>query len=160
MVGDAVEAPSHPVELMRIVIALARDRGWPSPSRSRCVVSMKISIHSLLDGAQRFDVFRAFTTAAVALANGASKVIMVGAVEEALALRKKGISDICMGEVGGSGFASLLFPRRCHAAAYDNVACSTSGVPEASSPCAASSPGSPRATVKHPDADQKCKPAL
>lgn len=69
---------------------------------------MKISIHSLLDGAQRatgtvavIDVFRAFTTAAVALANGASKVIMVGTVEEALALREKGIGDICMGEVGG-----------------------------------------------------------
>src|SRR6266446_10570258 len=45
---------------------------------------MKISIQSLLEGAARangmvgiIDVFRAFTTAAVALANGASRIIMV-----------------------------------------------------------------------------------
>jgi len=42
---------------------------------------MKISIHSLLEGATHatgtvavIDVFRAFTSAAVALANGASKI--------------------------------------------------------------------------------------
>ncbi len=69
---------------------------------------MEIAIHSLLEGAQRatgtvavIDVFRAFTTAAVVLANGASRVVMVGTVEEALALRDSGIGDICMGEVGG-----------------------------------------------------------
>jgi 2-phosphosulfolactate phosphatase len=52
---------------------------------------MEISIHSLLEGSERatgtvaiIDVFRAFTTAAVALANGASKIVMVGPVEEAL----------------------------------------------------------------------------
>ena len=47
------------------------------------------------------DVFRAFTTAAVALANGASGIVMVRTVEEALALRDAGIGQICMGEVGG-----------------------------------------------------------
>ena len=54
---------------------------------------MKISIQSLLEGAARgngtvgiIDVFRAFTTAAVALANGASRIIMVVTVDEALAL--------------------------------------------------------------------------
>jgi len=69
---------------------------------------MEISIHRLLDGATRaigtvaiIDVFRAFTTAAVALANGASKIVMVRAVEEALALREDGIGQICMGEVRG-----------------------------------------------------------
>jgi len=58
---------------------------------------VKISIQSLLEGAARgkgtvgiIDVFRAFTTAAVALANGASRIIMVAAVEEALALRGAG----------------------------------------------------------------------
>ena len=52
---------------------------------------MEISIHSLLEGATRatgsvavIDVFRAFTTAAVALANGASKIVMVRTVEEAM----------------------------------------------------------------------------
>jgi 2-phosphosulfolactate phosphatase len=63
---------------------------------------MEISIHSLLEGATRatgtvaiIDVFRAFTTAAVALANGASKIVMVGTVEEALALRDAGSGQIC-----------------------------------------------------------------
>ena len=69
---------------------------------------IEISIHSLLDGATRaigtvavIDVFRAFTTAAVALANGASSIVMVSTVEEALALREAGIGQICMGEVRG-----------------------------------------------------------
>jgi 2-phosphosulfolactate phosphatase len=69
---------------------------------------MEISIHSLLEGAKRatgwvavIDVFRAFTTAAVALANGASSIVMVRTVEEALELRDAGIGQICMGEVRG-----------------------------------------------------------
>jgi 2-phosphosulfolactate phosphatase len=52
---------------------------------------MLIAIGSLLDGAKHatgavaiIDVFRAFTTAAMAFANGASRIIMVGSVEEAL----------------------------------------------------------------------------
>jgi 2-phosphosulfolactate phosphatase len=69
---------------------------------------MTILIRSLLEGAQQatgnvaiIDVFRAFTSAAVALANGASQITMVGSVEEALALRQAGLADVCMGEVGG-----------------------------------------------------------
>src|SRR6516164_10563272 len=69
---------------------------------------MNISIHSLLEGATRasgcvavIDVFRAFTTAAVALANGASRIVMVRTVEEALALRDAGIGQVRMGEVQG-----------------------------------------------------------
>jgi 2-phosphosulfolactate phosphatase len=75
---------------------------------------MEVVIGSLLEGARQavghvaiIDVFRAFTTAAVALANGASRIVMVGTVEEALALRDRGVGQICMGEVGGrapSGF--------------------------------------------------------
>jgi 2-phosphosulfolactate phosphatase len=76
---------------------------------------MEISIYSLLEGAERatgtvavIDVFRAFTTAAVAFANGASSIVMVRSVEEARALREQSIGQICMGEVGGkppNGFA-------------------------------------------------------
>src|SRR6516225_9719976 len=69
---------------------------------------MQISIHSLLEGAKRatgtvaiIDVFRAFTTAAVALANGALSIVMVRTVQEALALRDAGIGQICMGEIRG-----------------------------------------------------------
>lgn len=65
-------------------------------------------MESLLKGAARaagtvviIDVFRAFTTAAMAFARGADKIVMVGAVEEALALRSQGVGQICMGEVGG-----------------------------------------------------------
>jgi 2-phosphosulfolactate phosphatase len=47
------------------------------------------------------DVFRAFTTAAVALANGASHIIMVGTVQEALSLRDGRQAHVCMGEVKG-----------------------------------------------------------
>lgn len=69
---------------------------------------MDISIHSLLEGAARatgvvavIDVFRAFTTAAIALANGADRIVMVSTVEEARALRDAGIGQVCMGEVRG-----------------------------------------------------------
>lgn len=69
---------------------------------------MEIRIESLLEGAARatgavaiIDVFRAFTTAAVVLAEGAARIVMVGTVEEALALRASGAGDLCIGEVGG-----------------------------------------------------------
>lgn len=69
---------------------------------------MEVLVESLLAGAERargnvavIDVFRAFTTAAVALANGASHIVMVGTVEEALTLRGSGAAQMCMGEVRG-----------------------------------------------------------
>jgi 2-phosphosulfolactate phosphatase len=69
---------------------------------------MGIRIESLLGGAEHatgvvgiIDVFRAFSTAAVALANGASRIIMVSGVDEALALRDGGIGQLVMGEVEG-----------------------------------------------------------
>jgi 2-phosphosulfolactate phosphatase len=69
---------------------------------------MEIAIESLLEGAARaagtvvvIDVFRAFTCAAVALANGASRITLAGSVEEALWLREHGAGEVCMGEVDG-----------------------------------------------------------
>jgi 2-phosphosulfolactate phosphatase len=69
---------------------------------------VKISVESLLTGAEVatgsvavIDVFRAFTTAALVLANGASQITMVGTVEEALTLRGTGAAQVCMGEVRG-----------------------------------------------------------
>jgi 2-phosphosulfolactate phosphatase len=69
---------------------------------------MEVRIDSLLSGAARatgsvviIDVFRAFTTAAVVLAGGATKIIMVSDAQEALALRSAGVGQVCMGEVGG-----------------------------------------------------------
>ncbi|WP_158931246.1 2-phosphosulfolactate phosphatase [Acidisphaera sp. S103] len=69
---------------------------------------MEIFVGSLLEGARQatgavavIDVFRAFTTAAVALANGASRIVIVSTIEEAFALRESGLGQVCMGEVGG-----------------------------------------------------------
>ena len=69
---------------------------------------MEIRIGSLLRGAQEaegttiiIDVYRAFTTAAVAFSRGVEKIILVAEVEEALELRNRGLGDLCMGEVAG-----------------------------------------------------------
>jgi 2-phosphosulfolactate phosphatase len=69
---------------------------------------MEIRIESLLEGARRargtvvvVDVFRAFTTAAVALARGASRIVIVPEPADALALRDEGVGQVCVGEVDG-----------------------------------------------------------
>ncbi len=69
---------------------------------------MQIRVESLLEGAQRasgtvviVDVFRAFTTAAVALARGAERIVMVAEIDEALRLRDRGVGACCVGEVDG-----------------------------------------------------------
>ena len=70
--------------------------------------STDIHIESLLEGVRRargvvavIDVFRAFTTGAVALANGAERIVMVGSIDEALSLREAGLGQVCIGEAGG-----------------------------------------------------------
>ena len=70
---------------------------------------MKIKMESLIPGAREaegvvviIDVFRCFTTEAVAFERGAEKIILVSEVSEALELRRVGVGDILMGEVGGS----------------------------------------------------------
>ena len=69
---------------------------------------MEIRIESLIEGARRargtvviVDVFRAFTTAAIALARGARQIVMVAELDEALALQEGGVGEICVGEVNG-----------------------------------------------------------
>lgn len=69
---------------------------------------MDVRIGSLLRGAQEargvaiiIDVFRAFTTAAVAIDRGVEKIILVAEVDEALELRRQGKGQLCMGEVDG-----------------------------------------------------------
>ena len=69
---------------------------------------MEVKLASLLEGARQaegtvviIDVYRAFTTAAVAFLKGADKIILVAEVEEALALREAGKGDLCVGEVEG-----------------------------------------------------------
>ena len=83
----------------------------PTLPRSECheVNRMEFRIVSLLSGAKEaigtvivIDVFRAFTTAAVAFSRGAEKIILVAEVDEALALREHGVGELCIGEVGGA----------------------------------------------------------
>ena len=69
---------------------------------------MEIRLDSLIEGARSaegtviaVDVFRAFTTAAVAFTRGAEKIILVAEVEDALEMRRQGLGKLCMGEVGG-----------------------------------------------------------
>jgi 2-phosphosulfolactate phosphatase len=69
---------------------------------------MQIIIDSLIAGAQKargtviiIDVFRAFTTEAIAFSRGAEKVILVSTPEDALKLRDQRIVDLCVGEVHG-----------------------------------------------------------
>jgi 2-phosphosulfolactate phosphatase len=69
---------------------------------------MEIHIASLLSGAREaqgttviIDVFRAFTTAAVAFDRGARQIILVAEIEEARQLHRQGLGDLCMGEVDG-----------------------------------------------------------
>ena len=69
---------------------------------------MEIRLLSLLEGARRaagtvviIDVYRAFTTAAVALQRGAARILLVDTTASAFRLRREGRGDLCMGEVSG-----------------------------------------------------------
>jgi 2-phosphosulfolactate phosphatase len=69
---------------------------------------MEIQLGSLVRDAREaqgtviiIDVFRAFTTAAIAFDHGATQITLVAEVEEALELHRRGIGDLLMGEVDG-----------------------------------------------------------
>ena len=69
---------------------------------------MEIKLGSLVRDAQEaqgtaiiIDVFRAFTTAAIAFDHGAKEITLVAEPEEALELHRRGIGDYLMGEVAG-----------------------------------------------------------
>ena len=78
---------------------------------------MDITVSSLIEGARSatgitviIDVFRCFTTEAVAFEMGAKKIILVAEIEEAFDLKADGVGEILMGEVGGKkpeGFATM-----------------------------------------------------
>src|SRR5262249_17806951 len=90
---------------------------------------MEIRIESLREGASRaigagaiIDGFRAFTTAAVAFARGATRIIMVSDVEQALSLRQRGAGEICMGEVGGRAPPGFDFGNSPHEVSQADLA--------------------------------------
>ncbi len=72
------------------------------------VNTLEIQLFSFPSGAAKatgatiiIDVFRAFTTATYAFASGASEIIMVGELDEALALKTSGRVDFSIGEREG-----------------------------------------------------------
>ena len=69
---------------------------------------MEVRLGSLVRDAEEaegvviiIDVFRAFTTAAIAFDNGVTQITLVAEVEEALELHGKRVGDLVMGEVDG-----------------------------------------------------------
>ena len=69
---------------------------------------MEIRLGSLVRDAREaagtvivIDVFRAFTTAAIAFDNGATDITLVAEAADALALHRSGVGDVLMGEVDG-----------------------------------------------------------
>ena len=69
---------------------------------------MEISLVSLKRGAEEaqgttiiIDVFRAFTTAAIAFDRGAKEIVLFADPNDALDLHRKGVGDYLMGEVSG-----------------------------------------------------------
>jgi 2-phosphosulfolactate phosphatase len=65
--------------------------------------------HTATSAVVAIDVIRAFTTAAYAFAAGARDIILVGTVEEALALRQRFRGALVMGEVDGLRVAEFDF---------------------------------------------------
>ena len=69
---------------------------------------MEIRLGSLVRDAQEaggtaiiIDVYRAFTTAAIAFDRGAKEIVLVAEADDALALHNSGVGDLLMGEVDG-----------------------------------------------------------
>jgi len=82
---------------------------------------MDIRRLSLLEGAEQarglavvIDVFRAFTTAAYVMANGAERIIPVGTVEEAFAMKRANHGVILMGERDGKQVRGFDFGNSPH----------------------------------------------
>lgn len=60
------------------------------------------------------DVFRAFTTAAIAFDRGAAQITLVAEAADALALHRGGVGDLLMGEVDGKRPAGFDFGNSPH----------------------------------------------
>lgn len=82
---------------------------------------MDIRRLSLIEGAKQakglavvIDVFRAFTTAAVVINNGAEKIIPVGTVEEAFEMKRTNHGVVLMGERDGKQVSGFDFGNSPH----------------------------------------------
>ena len=68
------------------------------------------------------DVFRAFTTAAIAFARGATQITLVAEAADALALHRSGVGDLLMGEVDGKRPDGFDFGNSPHEISQADVA--------------------------------------
>ena len=68
------------------------------------------------------DVFRAFTTAAIAFDRGATEIILVAEADDALALHRSGVGDLLMGEVDGKRPEGFDFGNSPHEISQADVA--------------------------------------
>ena len=68
------------------------------------------------------DVFRAFTTAAIALDRGATQITLVAEADDALALHRSGVGDLLMGEVDGKRPEGFDFGNSPHEISQADVA--------------------------------------
>ena len=68
------------------------------------------------------DVFRAFTTAAIAFDRGATEITLVAEAADALALHRSGVGDLLMGEVDGKRPEGFDFGNSPHEISQADVA--------------------------------------
>lgn len=81
-----------------------QDNGAENAPRTRrpiTIASFEAGASAARGTAVVIDVFRAFTTAAVAFSRGAQEIVMVADLETALSLRSSGRGDFCLGEREG-----------------------------------------------------------
>jgi 2-phosphosulfolactate phosphatase len=90
---------------------------------------MDVRVASLLEGAQNaegvvviIDVYRAFTTEAIAFQQGVEKMILVAEIDEALKLREQGVGDLCVGEVDGKRPEGFDFNNSPHELSLADIA--------------------------------------
>ena len=68
------------------------------------------------------DVFRAFTTAAIAFDRGAKQITLVAEAEDALELHRSGVGDLLMGEVDGKRPEGFDFGNSPHEISQADIA--------------------------------------
>ncbi len=90
---------------------------------------MEIRMGSLVRDAQEatgtaiiIDVFRAFTTAAIAFDRGATQITLVAEAEDAVELHRSGVGDLLMGEVDGKRPEGFDFGNSPHEISQADVA--------------------------------------
>lgn len=99
-ISQAGKSDRHPLRLNSFELCVAGLAGM-TLSPSIRIESLTTSARYAKGAVVIIDVFRAFTTAAIALSNGAAAIVMVDDVTSALILRERGVGKVCIGERRG-----------------------------------------------------------